>query len=494
MSDHEPTRRLRPQGEEGIALVLAVVMLAVLSIMVASALTYTNSTSRDAARGRSGQQAYALAEAGINNALAQLGSHYPSSTYGTSSWVTSVDATHPDGQWGYAGGTVSWSGSLSTKTPTGGTWTLTATGKTASPTGTPGSKITRTVTAKIDVIWDTQRASLWNWVYSGSDTTITNSGSFAVPIWVNGNLTLSNTGEIIQPATLVVGGNLTLSQAQTSVGSLIAPLSEAHVVGWCKYKLVTTTPCQANTAVTNVWATTFNNALPSPPLPSPVMQASDWQDRYALSSSTAGSCSSTGSSPGVLESSGNSVLDNSAGTFDLTPSGSTYSCTTASGSLSWNGSTLTMNGVIYIDGNVQVTTPNNTPALYTGLANIFATGTITFQINSALCAKLTSTGKACDTTYGAWDPANAMLIMAAYNSPNTTGNAVSVKGASYQGGLYGQTNIDIQNSSNVQGPLVSATTITDAQQGAARFPASQTLAPAYPLDKYTLGKLYGNSG
>jgi hypothetical protein len=493
--------------EDGIALVMAVGILFVLSITLTSVVYYTSSTSRDASRSHAGQKAYTLAEAALNNGAAQIATRYPSPYLSGASGPTPACSASvlSGGPLAYLGGSASWSSSFCASSTTAGTWTIRATGTVSNPTGPTASPVARTVQGKLDVSFDTTDPPVWQWVYSGSDTSITQSGSFAAPIWVRGNLSLTSTATIVQPATVVVGGNLTLAQTNTSLGTSTAKLSEVHVVGTCQYKnFPVQNPCKPDSTTTptntNVWAQTFSNALPDPALPDPTLAVGDWQSRYSISSSSTNSCTWTGTKPGAFESVGSSTLDNSAGTFNLTPSGTTYSCTTSSGSLVWNGSKLTVNGTVFIDGNVQITTPNNAPATYVGIGNIFASGTIAFQNNSALCAKLTADGKSCDTVYGNWDPATAMLIIASYNCPAnstacpTSGNSVTVTSAQFQGGLYGQTGISIGSSSNVQGPLVSATTISDGQTGAARFPPVQKLAPAYPLDPFTIGALYGHTG
>jgi Tfp pilus assembly protein PilX len=63
-------RRLR--DESGVALVMALAVMLVLSILVTATLAFTSSNSRDASLKRSGQSAYALAEAGLSSAQAQL--------------------------------------------------------------------------------------------------------------------------------------------------------------------------------------------------------------------------------------------------------------------------------------------------------------------------------------------------------------------------------------------------------------------------------------
>ena len=51
----------------------------VLTVALTTVITFTASGARDAHRVNAGQKAYALAEAGVNNALAVLNANYPAS-------------------------------------------------------------------------------------------------------------------------------------------------------------------------------------------------------------------------------------------------------------------------------------------------------------------------------------------------------------------------------------------------------------------------------
>src|SRR3954470_14983664 len=63
--------------EEGIALVLAILIMLVLSISLTAVIFFTAAGARDAHRSNAGQKAAALAESGIHNALAVLNANYP---------------------------------------------------------------------------------------------------------------------------------------------------------------------------------------------------------------------------------------------------------------------------------------------------------------------------------------------------------------------------------------------------------------------------------
>jgi len=76
-----------------MALVMALAVMLVLTILVTSTLAFTSSSSRDASLKQSGQSAYALAEAGLNQAQAQLYSHYYNSDGSTYNYQTVYDPT-----------------------------------------------------------------------------------------------------------------------------------------------------------------------------------------------------------------------------------------------------------------------------------------------------------------------------------------------------------------------------------------------------------------
>ncbi|MBA3380960.1 MAG: hypothetical protein H0T97_03695 [Actinobacteria bacterium] len=74
--------RARLADESGIALAMALGVSLALTITVTSVLTFSAAGARDSQRVNSGQKAYALAEAGVNNALAVLNANYPDTVYG----------------------------------------------------------------------------------------------------------------------------------------------------------------------------------------------------------------------------------------------------------------------------------------------------------------------------------------------------------------------------------------------------------------------------
>ncbi|HUP52811.1 MAG TPA: hypothetical protein VM198_10065, partial [Longimicrobiales bacterium] len=122
------SRRLR--REEGMALVLALGISLALGITATATISYSTHNETSAGHSRSDQLALALAEAGLNNALATL--------------HAAADASDPNavppGSQAYEGGTAEWTGTLS-----GSIWTLTGTGRV--PRG--AHEVRRTVSSRV---------------------------------------------------------------------------------------------------------------------------------------------------------------------------------------------------------------------------------------------------------------------------------------------------------------------------------------------------------
>src|SRR4051794_32449773 len=73
-----PALRERLRDESGIALVMALGIMLALTIALTGVVAFSSASGRDAHRTNAGQKAYALAEAGVSNALSVLYANYPS--------------------------------------------------------------------------------------------------------------------------------------------------------------------------------------------------------------------------------------------------------------------------------------------------------------------------------------------------------------------------------------------------------------------------------
>jgi hypothetical protein len=145
---------------------------------------------------------------------------------------------------------------------------------------------------------------------------------------------------------------------------------------------------------------------------------------------------------------------------------------------------LTVSGTIFVDGSLLIDT-GNAVSTYSGQGVIYAYGTVLIK-NSILCAVVEGSG--CNQAAGVWDPNQNVLIIAAHGNGSASGDqgqvsngdSIQVVSAGFQGGLYGTNAIDIGTTSQVQGPMVSPSTIMPGQSGAFSFPAIQLLPFSVP--------------
>jgi len=499
--------------DRGMALPMAVGISLVLTILGVSIATYAVQNEHSAHHSKAGQIAYALAEAGLNNAFSVLAANYPATYPGNANLL---QPTTVNGE----GGSVTYSGSLSSLS---GTWTVTSTSTVRNPTG--ASPVHRTLTARVPVNLSGMTSNVppaWNWIYSGAtgstcDVTLQQSVQLASPLYVAGNLCLQNTAGIVQPTggsgnRLTVGGKLTLSQNANTVGTSATPLSEAHIMGGCQYKNNTNyNPCQPNLATSNVWVQSggFYTTAPSPAITAPTV---DWWGNYQRSApGPFRPCYVSSGTPPTFEvasETSSAQLSNMnadvPGVFNLTPTNS-YSCESGLGKLAWNASThsLTISGTIFIDGSILIDTGSSL-STYSGQGVLYAYGTVLIK-NSILCA--VSQGSDCNQSAGAWDPNQNVLIIAANGNGSAggaqgqvpNGDSIQVVSSSFQGGLYGTNAIDIGTTSQVQGPLVSPSTIMPGQSGAFSFPPIRFLpwsvpGSTEPLPAATISPPVNNSG
>jgi Tfp pilus assembly protein PilX len=508
--------------ERGIALVMALGIMLVLTVVLSTVMFLTAAGARDASRSNAGQKAHALAESGIANALAVLNANYPGSTiFPGDKTLLSTPVTST-----YSSGTATWSGSL-VSAPATATWKwewhVTSTGRVANPTGPTSSDVTRTITAVVPVTIPTSTSinpnnSAIDFVYAKQDINFGQSMNVRSPIYAGRNLTLSNTATIdevipasatgpARPNKVAVAGNMLLSQPQNQVGHIDSTpgnLGEVHVVGTCNGHA---TPCAA---ADKVYATTSDNTIPPdfvvPPTltccapiayggavdgttypPSPVTDPITGQPNAsymgfwyqnadlgpkALCSSPTGSPPNFDTSTGTPDLSINQSAYSLTAPFDLT--GTPYTCKSAnnSGELSWDGSVLTIKGNVFIDGSVTSSAGSGptSPAKYKGQGTLILSGGFVMTNKEALCVNVS--GSNCDPS-GPWDPNAQALAIVAFGV-FSDGNSVSIKQGQFQGLLVGNQNVycDPASGTLVQGPMVSVhASVSCGQSGELRFPA-----------------------
>jgi Tfp pilus assembly protein PilX len=529
-----PVRRLA--GERGQSLVLTLLVLFILAIALSTVIIFTSSNQRNSSYQKAVQTANSLAEAGLNNAISVL-ANPNNSPYLENSWATSTQVPLPDGSAAhpatsksYSGGTVQWYGTLDTSSEK---WTVYGKATVANPTGPNAAPIVKTIHATVQVNppqSNSYQVGVWNTVYSPfgptpgvCDTSIGQGITISVPVYVGGNLCMGQNAGITRP--VYVGGFLFFNNKQGFIGTSIAPVSSAHVGSYCQVQNTggQVNPCKSEPVSgpnkTNIWVSGAPTSLSGVASDFVGISAPKICWSGAASEVASGACtntppggwytfaspgpnhscntSSTGSVPvstGAYPAfdTGDGSMNRSLPTvFNLTPAAS-YSCYTGQGQLSWNATTrtLTVNGTVFFDGSITMTTSGNQPMTYTGTGNggactgtgscqsvIYASGDITID-SEKLCAKLNSQGSDCDWSTtpanGGWNPNNKILIFA---SNGTTGVTVGPSQTSFQGGLYATNTIATGQSALTEGPLVSGTkTVVLGQQFGGTFPAI-TIAP-----------------
>jgi hypothetical protein len=519
-------KRLDLRDERGIALVMAIGIMFVLTITVSSVMVYTAASAGHANNSNAGQKAHALAEAGINDALAVLNANYPDTTNpypgnwcllhpqtppagfpGTeltlpactpsAPFTTTPDASRPNE-------TATWWGRVRRVIPhLGIVWVIRSTGSVPNPTGPGAAPVTRTLTVKIPIVIPPAQDAppgVLNWLYSTTNATALNSVEINSPFYVRanlligngvtvraplyvtctkppapvptiatpclstaGNVLMENTGRIDKPATVAIGGRLTQTSPQNTVGASGAGrLSEAHVVNGCETKTQPYSLTCGTWDNYDVFATLANRIMPPDPIPNPPVI--DWNFWYQYGSPGPTWGCDSGTTP-MLESPANTALDNSVpGVFNLVGPTS-YSCKTLAGELTWDAANrkLKVKGTIYIDGSVKVEQSwgGQEAASYEGQGAIYMSGSFLLK-NTKLCAVVAGNGKDCDVSANAWDPNKNALIVVAKSKGSDAGsqaaagnNSVEVKSSQFQGVLSGEHDIVSETTSVVQGPIIS---------------------------------------
>jgi hypothetical protein len=523
--------RLDLREERGIALIMALGILFVLSISLGTVLYVTSASARHAEHSNAGQKAYALAEAGLDNALAVLNTKYPSTT--TYPGDTPPGTFLPTRVTTYDEGKVTWSGILKFVNGPGYTyqWEISSIGEVANPTGPGAANVTRTIKANVPVVFPPEQPvgsdGTLNWIYAGDSARFTNSVSIASPVYTWRHLSLENGAHIsgIPGISGVVqklavgggpsGGNLTMEQKADTVGE-DAPLAAVHINGLCASKTVGPTLHSCIWGGTanphdQVWGTIHDNTVPpdliiKPELtccspvagsiaPAPPAGTTSQMGFWYLNAQLGPNipCNGPAAPRQPVFDTGDNTINNSATPsipYNLTPSTGDYTCKNVVGGqtlgeLTWNATTkkLKLKGTMYIDGSATVDSvgySGNPVFEYDGQGTLVLSGTFAVK-NAKICAVVKSND--CDVAAGAWNPNDEVLIVVAHGDGGgggaqsqgnivDAGNGIQLKGSSFQGALIANKDIEVETTSDEQGPMISVYNwVVTGQTGVLTFPA-----------------------
>jgi Tfp pilus assembly protein PilX len=415
------------RNEEGIALVMALGVMFVLTIAAVSVIQFTSLNSRSASYNRSNQDATALAEAGVNFARSILWqSANPTDASAVPNGSTTVD-----------GETVSWQASYNAPTAT---WTLTGLATQRNPTH--GTDITRRVTSEVlvqtTVTSNTALNEVWRYLYADSTTACTRFADNAVvsaSMYIRGNLCLDDNA-VITGSRVQVMGSLNMG-GNSKIGDPGRPVDEVHVRGGCGGD-----PCNGGDRVHSRASDVTPAELEKPPAEFDV-----WYSNAAPG--PVRGCTS-GSFPGGFDN--DTVMNASRATVNLAPS-SAYDCQVRDGSgtligqLAWNPSTriLTVAGTIFFDGPLSVN--SSTTIVYSGRATIYVNGTIVFNDNARVCGVA-----ACDST---WNPTANLITFVAGGWDSSQTSIALRDGARVQAALWAAKNYVGADNTHMYGPIIA---------------------------------------
>lgn len=449
----------RIREENGMALVMAIGVVATIAIVGGSVTLYSTSNERTAERSRAEQRAYSLAQSGIDSAVAQL-ANGSASTIDNADFFASLTTTASFGP----GETVTW-------TPTrivGGTaaipsykWRISSVGTVRNPSST--GSISRTVTADIRLKptrVQTRDAAAWKYVYSwktgdpdGCDLELPNNPTVQSSIYIAGNFCLDNNSSVVGPTVgspdvdVNVRGNIVLLKAGNDVGTAARPLTTLNVGGalGCKFRANPYhNPCTAADH-------TRPDSTVGVSVAQPVANFTEWYTE--ASPGPMKPCETSTGTPPTFDSDttpGNGKLTNVIHLDTM----ASFTCQTVLGRLDWDFATrtLTVDGTIFIDGSIDLSSGD--VLQYDGLGAIYLSGT--FMMSQTQLCGAVSAG-VCDTT--GWNTAQDVLLIAAEGPSDFAGcsqcSVLLEQAAMFQGALYGEYNMGFQNSASVHGPMVA---------------------------------------
>ena len=451
--------------DDGQSLVLAILLLLVLSIATTATVTIVTSSQSSSTRDRQGALALTAGEAGLDlgaNTVSGTGGNPPSGVQ-----TTTID-----------GAQVQWQATQLSTSATGSVWKVdvrSTSGKTTKVLseqltstvhpGTPGAPspvysvglFTGDSSPAGDCSTDLSSTAYGNWVTNGGSGP--GSAQIMSSVWLNNSLCISGGSKPVigndstdptHPVSIYVQGNYYAKTNTHPVGTTTDRIASSTIAGhcWVRSGYANQVYCDGDKPVAqggdptrtpvsrpNYGPGIYANAYSSQPAArtKPII----WETgAYAGSSPgpVTGCGTGHGQVPGGLkfESTGSTVANASVPTQRLllvtgSAGTSSFDCRTYDGSgnligqLTWvygQPGTLTVNGQVFIDGNLTFT--GNDKAAYDGQGVIYVDGTVNFDSGARLCANTatyTYTGGDCTTT---WNPSatDPVLEIVALNHSN----------------------------------------------------------------------------
>jgi hypothetical protein len=407
------TRRL-VHDERGVALVMALAIMFVLSLTTSALLIVVAVNHRSSLTSAQARKAFSLAQIGLADAEGMV--------YGAAAArPPTTPATGAQDGGTVDGGTVTYWASVAGD---GHTWTMYGKGQYGGQTRTTSAQ------ANVPGPVTVQDTGVWNYLYADStsgacSTTVQGSTTVAVPMYVHGNLCLYDpfTG-----SQLGVGGNLIVG-SKGSIGSSGSPIDKLAVTGTCNGVTPGTGVCNGRTDPIYASSVSTNLGI------APGLPTLDLNKTYSTDSNpgpAAGHACQTGSGVPTPFFDNDTTLNNSVASINLFPA-TNYDCINGSNEIKWcatisavpsclAANTFYVNGTFYFDGNLALS--GNNHIVYGGDGSLYFTGSISTTGNFTLCG-VADCGADWDTD--PHDPGGAALLLAAACWADSTGsNLVSL--------------------------------------------------------------------
>jgi Tfp pilus assembly protein PilX len=418
--------------ERGVSLVLAMLVVAALSITTAGLARLVTSNEHAFGRDRQEARAFNVAEAGLNEGVSYL-STLDSSTQQSYALNSTIPSGAPSSTKSYSldTGSGTWWAQKTAVSTAVDTWTVHAEATVGNVTRQVSLDVAANKTTVAQPV-----SGVWAKGFYVADPTyctyLNGTTTLKLNTYVAGSLCLTGTQQIVDPTpaspslALYVGGQVQISGSQATIGTGSGAgqrILEANIVGGCLRSGVPKT-CSIGSQ-SHVYANSYIQSaqtLTKPPVDASGIYASgDWNNPVC--------------STGSFTFDNNGTRNSSVGTVDLL-SGPSYSCTVykdsshvagnEEGTLTWNAALkkLTISGTLYIDGNLAFA--GGDIATYTGTGVIYVNGTVSISGNSAFCGPGDSLiGSSPYGCTGTWNPdastGGGAIGVVAVNSGGTTG-------------------------------------------------------------------------
>lgn len=441
--------------EDGISLLMVMGFVLIFSITTTAIVSEVTSNEKSAGRDDKSSAVFNLAEAALNFGIDQVNTELdPNDDLGD---CTSPSTSCPG--WARYEGLPGLSEAEKPEwyaEKSAGVWTVHA----RASRGSTLRELEATLERGVDP--DNPDFRAWQGAYSynepGTCIYLNNNAITAEEIYTNGDLCLEQNVHIDDSipgsnakTKIHVGGDVWLKN-NANIGDPGDEVLSAAIGGHCYTGSSRDLQVCSNSGLSRVYALDYLPVDPSNQIEKPPVDLT-WYERAAPRPDYPCLAGSYGTFPGTDN---DSTRNNSLSNVNLF--GSSYKCSTTAGSIEWKSSdhTLTISGVVFVDGNL-VETLNSFSVVYSGRGTIYFNGTISFSGNNFhLCPT---------SSCGAWDPNTNLLLLVVLNntpdglpaaSPPDIPNTFTItNGGKFQGAAYVIGGFSADNNSSIQGPVIA---------------------------------------